>query len=170
MPEFNSGRQHRAPRLWIWLPVSTVLLVLLLAQAVFYFRGEVALLFPETKPWLAKLCGDLGCSLPLPHRAELMSIESSDLQGDTANANVMVLTATLRNRAIFPQAHPFLELTLTNVQDQTVARRVLNARDYLPRGAALDQGFPPGTEVPVKVFLEAEGLKATGYRLYLFYP
>ncbi len=167
---FDFGAVRPPSRRWMWWPASAVLLILLLAQAVLYFRGEVALLFPETKIWLTKICGELGCSVPLPRRAELMSIETSDLQADTTNPNTMVLTATLRNRAVFLQAYPALELTLTNTEDQPVARRILTARDYLPRGAALDQGFAPGAEVPVKVFIEAAELKATGYRLYLFYP
>jgi hypothetical protein len=116
----------------------------------------------------------LGCDLPLPRKPEMMSIESSDLQAHSTNPGVMVLSATLRNRAPFAQMPPALELTLTDLQDQPVARRVLNAADYAPRGTTAgntaDPLFPANTEVPVKVYLEASSVKATGYRLYLFYP
>jgi len=153
-----------------WLAGSVLLALVLIAQTGFHFRGEIALLLPETKPLLARLCASFGCDLPLPRRAELMSIESSDLQADPSNPSVMVLTATLRNRATFPQSHPSLELSLTDLQDQPLARRVLGPRDYLGQGASLNTSFPANSELPVKMFIEASALKATGYRLYLFYP
>ena len=119
---------------------------------------------------LAELCANLACDVPLPRRAELISIESSDLQADPANPSVMVLTATLRNRAVFAQSLPSLELTLTDSQDQLLARRVLAVQDYLDRGTSIEAGFQGNSELPVKVYMEASSLKATGYRLYLFFP
>ena len=162
---------------WFAWPAAFVLLLLLLAQLSYTFRGDLALLFPVLKPYAEELCVELGCDLPLPRRAELMSIEASDLQADSANPGVMVLSATLRNRAPFAQTPPALELTLTDTQDQPLARRVLTPADYFARGAAGGGAgnaaanlLPAGSEVPVKVFFEASSIKATGYRLYLFYP
>ena len=99
-----------------------------------------------------------------------MSIEASDLQADTTNPNVMVLSATLKNRAIFNQQHPLLELTLTDAQDQPVVRRVLAPQDYLGKAVNTQTGFAANTETAIKVFIEGSQVKATGYRLYLFYP
>jgi len=158
------------PSRWMWWVGSAAALIALAAQFAFHFRGEIALLWPAAKPTLARICAELDCDLPLPKRAELMSIEASDLQADGANPGVMVLSATLRNRAAFPQQFPSLELTLTDAQDQTVARRVLYARDYLVKGTSVDAGFAANSEIPVRVFIEAVSLKPTGYRLYLFYP
>jgi len=169
MVEMDFGPKKRRTS-WLWWPAGAVALFAFAAQAAFYFRGEIALVYPEVKPLFKQLCSDFGCEVPLPTRPELMSIESSDLQADTANPGVMVLTATLRNRAAFPQAHPALELTLTDDKDQALARRVLAAKDYLGQGVRLDPGFPANTEIPVKVFIEAVSIKPTGYRLYLFYP
>lgn len=153
-----------------WWVGSALLALAFAAQLAFHFRGEIALVFPDAKPLVAEFCASLGCEVPLPRRAELMSIESSDLQADPSNPGVMVLSATLRNRAVFPQSLPALELTLTDTQDQPLARRVLGAKDYLRRGTNLETGFPGNSELPVKVFMEASSLKPTGYRLYLFYP
>ena len=159
-----------AGRRRMWLAGSALLVLVLLAQIAMQFRGDIALLFPETGTIFREICTALGCEVPLPRHADLIGIESSDLQADPSNPSVMVLTATLRNRAMFPQSHPSLELTLTDSQDQPLARRVLAPRDYLGQGASLDAGFQANSELSVKVFLEASSLKATGYRLYLFYP
>ncbi len=157
-------------RRWPWLLGALLSLLILLAQVAYHFRSTMTVLFPETKPYAAALCARLGCELPLPRRIELMSIEASDLQADTTNPNVMVLSATLKNRAAFNQQHPLLELTLTDAQDQPVVRRVLAAQDYLGRAANVQAGFAANTEIAIKVFIEGSQVKATGYRLYLFYP
>jgi predicted Zn finger-like uncharacterized protein len=160
----------RPARRWPWLPGALLLLLILLAQATYHFRSAISLLFPETKPYAAALCEFLGCELTLPRRIALMSIEASDLQADTTNPNVMVLSATLKNRAIFDQQHPLLELTLTDAKDQPVVRRVLAPHDYLAKAVNTQTGFGANTEIAIKVFIEGSDVKATGYRLYLFYP
>jgi predicted Zn finger-like uncharacterized protein len=160
----------RPVRRWPWLLGALVLLLTLLAQAAYHYRGTIILLFPETKPYAAALCASLGCELPLPRRIEMMSIDASDLQADTTNPNVMVLSATIKNRAIFNQQHPLLELTLTDAQDQPVVRRVLAPQDYLGKAVNTQAGFAANSEFAIKVFIEGSQVKATGYRLYLFYP
>jgi predicted Zn finger-like uncharacterized protein len=165
---------RKNPRRAAWTALAAVLLIALTLQALFYFRGAIALVWPESKPYIDALCDGLGCEVPLPKRAELMSIETSDLQAEPSKPGVMVLSATLRNRAAFPQAYPALELTLTNETDQPLARRVLAPPDYLKKDG--DEGIPTcaggvaSCEVQVRMHLEASSLKASGYRLYLFYP
>lgn len=176
-PEFEDAAAEDAAALQprsrsrsFWMAACAFLALVLMAQPAFHYRGEIALLFPEARPVLAELCSTLGCSVALPRRADMISIESSDLQADPSHAGVMVLTATLRNRAGFPQSHPAIELTLTDTQDQPLARRILQVQDYAGRGANVETGFPGNSELAVRIYLEASSLKATGYRLYLFYP
>jgi len=157
-------------RRWPWVLGTLLLLPTLLAQAAYHYRSTIALLFPETKPYVAALCARFGCELQLPRRIEMISIEASDLQADTTNPNVMVLSATIKNRAIFTQQHPLLELTLTDSQDQPLVRRVLAPQDYLGKAVNAQAGIAATSEVAIKVFIEGSQVKATGYRLYLFYP
>ena len=156
-------------RRWPWVLGALLLLLALLAQAAYHYRSAIVVLVPETKRYAVVLCATLGCELPLPRRIELMSIEASDLQADTANPDVMVLTATLKNRAIFEQQLPSLELTLTDAQDQQVVRRVLAPQDYLGKAANAQAVFAANAEIAIKVFIEGSQVKASGYRLYLFY-
>lgn len=166
---FDFGPQSRPRPSRLWWSAGVFLLLALALQAGYRYRGEVAVLLPEAKPLVQRICAQLGCEVPLPRRAELLSIESSDLQADSSHPSVMVLTATLRNRAAFIQAFPALELTLTGTEGQTVARRVLTSKDYAPQGARSEPGFAAGSELQIRVYLEAAALKPTGYRLYLFY-
>jgi predicted Zn finger-like uncharacterized protein len=164
-----AGESASSARRWALIP-GMLLLLVLLAQAVYHYRGGIILVFPEAEPHAAALCASLGCELPLPQRVELTSIEASDLQADTTNPNVMVLSATLKNRAIFSQQHPMLELTLTDPQDQAVVRRVLAPQDYLGKAVDTQTAWAANTEIAIKLFIEGSQVNATGYRLYLFYP
>jgi predicted Zn finger-like uncharacterized protein len=165
--EFDFGPKAPVRRSRWWIPLATLLLLGFIAQAAFYFRGAIAFILPETKPFITEFCAELGCEVPLPRRSELISIETSDLQADPTNPGIIVLLATLRNRAAFPQTFPALELTLTNERDQPLARRVLYAGDYLTDKS---EAFEGSSEKQVRLNIEAGSLKATGYRLYLFYP
>jgi hypothetical protein len=82
----------------------------------------------------------------------------------------MVLSATIKNRARFNQQYPSLELTLTDAQDQPVARRVLAPQNFLGAAVNTQAGFVASTEIVIKVQIEGSQVKAAGYRLYLFYP
>jgi predicted Zn finger-like uncharacterized protein len=167
----RAGASPAAPaRRWPWLLGALLLLLVLLAQAAYYYRSAVIVLVPQVKPYAIALCATIGCELPLPRRIEMMSIEASDLQADTTNPNIMVLSATLKNRAIFDQQLPLLELTLTDAQDQAVVRRVLAPQDYIGKNANVAAGFAANSEIAIKVYIEGSQVKATGYRLYLFYP
>lgn len=155
-----------------WVLAGLLLAFALALQVVYQYRGDIAILVPEARPLLADACAMAGCELPLPRLEKLVSIEDSDLQADTTNPTVMVLSAVLRNRAPFAQSYPAIELSLTDDRNETVARRVLGPEEYLARVPGKDpkEGFAATTELPLKVFIDAGAVKATGYRLYLFYP
>lgn len=170
LPEFLEERPERPPFRVVWGFLSLLAALALAAQALLLYRTEVAVLFPETRPHLEIACGMLDCELHLPRRAELLSIESSDLQADARRANVLVLNAVVRNRAPFPQEYPSLELTLTDERDEAVVRRVLNPADYLADRRGVARGIPAGGEEALRLYFEAAKVRATGYRLYLFFP
>jgi predicted Zn finger-like uncharacterized protein len=155
-----------------WALAALLALAGLLAQAAYWFRTEIAVLLPETRPHLEAACAALKCELRLPRRPKLMAIESSDLQADGRRDSVIVLNAVLRNQAQFAQEYPSLELTLTDERDEAVARRVLAPADYLG-GASADavaRGIGAGADTVLRVYIDTTGLRAVGYRMYLFFP
>ena len=99
-----------------------------------------------------------------------LSIEASDLQADNAHRGLLILTATLRNRAAWPVAYPYLELTLTDAQDRVVVRRALTPAEYAGGTADIQRGISSNAEVSLKVFIDASATAQAGYRLYMFYP
>lgn len=108
-------------------------------------------------------------SLP---RADMPNFESSDMQADPRRENVVVLNAVIRNGAAFAQEFPALEITLTDADERPLVRRVLRAADYAPglAPAMRGQSIAPGSEAVLRLLLDTGGVRAAGYRLYLFYP
>ncbi len=164
-------RARRAARLRAasWGLASLAAALALVAQLLHAYRGEVAVLAPAARPWLEAACARLGCDVPLPRHAHLITIESSELVAERDVPDVATLVAVLRNRAVFGQALPALELTLTDGYDRPVARRVLRPRDYLGELADREPIFPANAEHAFKLHLDVAGLNATGYRLFVFH-
>lgn len=157
-------------RTGMWLALSVSLLVLLAGQMAYVFRTDLSVALPQTRPIYDKACAVIGCSMASPALSSFLHIEASDLKAvDAGVPNEIELTLSIRSRAPVELAHPAFELTLTDAQDQAIARRVFVPRDYLPGGAA-GTLIKPGAELPVHLFLNTGELRAAGYRLYLFYP
>ncbi|MBI1887399.1 MAG: zinc-ribbon domain-containing protein [Nitrosomonadales bacterium] len=157
-------------RTWPWAIAALLLLLVLIAQAAYFFRVDLAARLPVLKPALVSYCQLLKCTVPLPQNTDLMSIESSNLEADPAHENQIVLNVLLRNRASYAQAFPNLELTLNDTQDNALARRVFRPADYLPPLESETLGLLPQHEISVRLYLETADLRPTGYRLALLYP
>ncbi len=153
----------------VWGLVSAFLVLTLLLQSAYIFRVELAARFPALKPSLVSACELLSCTVSLPQNADLMSIESSELKDDPGQGHQILLFALLRNRAEYAQAYPHLELTLTDMQDVPLARRVFKPAEYLVSPGVESAGLAPNKELSVKLRLDTADLSPVGYRLVLLY-
>jgi hypothetical protein len=151
----------------IAIPALVVAFVL---QALFHFRDSLAAYVPAAKPMLARVCALAGCAVRPLRDVATLSIDASDLQADPAHRGLLVLTATIRNRAQYAIGYPHLLLTLTDAQNQVVVRRALTPADYVSGTANTAAGIASNGEVPVKLFIDASASSQAGYRLYLFFP
>lgn len=172
LPEFLEEELPRSRYGVAWGLGALIAAAALAGQLAYHYRTELATLAPQLRPLLAAGCEFLDCELRLPRRPDLLSIESSDLQSDARRESLIVLNAVIRNRAPFAQELPALELTLTDAADQPLVRRVLRPADYAQGLAAPARGpgLAPGAEAVLRLHLDTGGVRATGYRLYLFYP
>ena len=169
LPEFLLREEPRPRSRLLWGPLILVAGAALAAQLSYCYRSEIVVFAPSAREAFAAACRPLRCNPAPAKRPDLVSIESSDLQADPRSESLIVLNAVLRNRAPFAQDYPALELTLTDEADRPVVRRVLAPADYLGASRS-DQGLAPGGEASFRVTFDAGRTRATGYRLYLFYP
>ncbi len=158
------------PRRWPTILLALLLTLALLAQAMYFFRVELAARLSWLKPVLTASCDLLGCTVGLPQHAELISIESSEMTASPQQPGVIALQALLHNRAAYAQDYPSLELTLTDLQDHAIARRIFRPADYLKVAGSETLGIPANRDLDVKLYLDTTDLKPAGYRLFLFYP
>jgi predicted Zn finger-like uncharacterized protein len=163
--EAAPARTHRSRA---WSVGAGCLAALLVGQAAYAYRVDLAANYPGLKPVFAGICSALGCSVPLPQRPKLINIEASDLQmQDPAQPSVIQLTATLRNHAGYEVGYPALDLVLTNTKEHTLARRIFMPEEYLEGDRGVAAGLAANAEFTVRLLLDTGGLGAAGFRLAL---
>jgi predicted Zn finger-like uncharacterized protein len=153
-----------------WSFGVVLLVVVLLTEAAFAFRGPLAQRYPVLRPTLESMCAYAQCTVPWAREDALLKLEESELLEVPGKPNEIALGARIRNLATVAQEYPHLELTLTDLTGQAAARRVLRPTDYLGRPLVPGEVIAPGVEVAVQLRLETPRIKATGYELLLFYP
>ncbi len=121
--------------------------------------------WPALAPVAERLCALRGCTLEPPRRLEALAVESSGLVR-TDSPGTYRLTLSLRNQADMPVRPPAIDLTLSDADGRTAARRVLQASELGLQAAAL----APGAEVSAAVRLRVAGSPVVGYTIEVFYP
>ena len=99
-----------------------------------------------------------------------ISIESSDLHSDPSKkAGSVTLTVNLHNSASVTQPYPSLALTLFDAQDQPLARQLFEPDEYVKQNFNSSKNIGSGQKTEIKLRLESNEFKATGYRLILIH-
>lgn len=150
-----------------WAFGVLLLLTGLAAQGAYIFRGDIAAHVPETRPYLAKMCELLRCTVALPQRPELINIVGSELRSDPANPGHITVTASLRSQATIRVGYPAFDVGLTDTNDRMLARRIFLPTEYLVAGKDPQAGIAPNAEVDIRVDLDTGDLGAAGFRLFL---
>ncbi|MGC2456960.1 MAG: zinc-ribbon and DUF3426 domain-containing protein [Gallionellaceae bacterium] len=162
---FQSPPKQRG---WPLIAANIMLLLVLLGQCAYFFRIQLAASMPGLKPALVSYCKVFHCTVPLPRKVDLMSIESSSLEADPLQPSVITLNAILRNQAPYIQAFPNMELTFTDEQNSPVGRRTFSPAEYLGAGNDEQQGFLPNHEFNITLNLDTSDLRPSGYKLFIF--
>ncbi|MDR3412699.1 MAG: DUF3426 domain-containing protein [Formivibrio sp.] len=153
----------------VWIFATLFAGLVLCLQIVFYYRVTLAMEYPALQPRFTRLCNTLGCSMPLPHQADQLRLEWSELTYVPDHPTLIQLSATLRNLAQYEQALPLLELTLTDNQEHVVAKRIFKPAEYLNTNEKTRQSLPGHDELHAFLQLETGDLKSSGYSLFWFY-
>jgi predicted Zn finger-like uncharacterized protein len=151
----------------VMLLLSFVLALLLSAQFLFLERDRIAANNPALRPVLGFGCELLGCSISAPRQIESIAIDSSAFT--RVKSGVYNLSLSLRNAAAIDLAAPALELTLTDMQDQALLRRVLLPGDYSVK-PLIGSRAELVANVPIALRVGVASEKISGYKLLAFYP
>ena len=154
--------QRRARIAW---GVAGLVLALGLAANIGWTFREQLLEVPTLRGWAEAL----GWVAPQPVEAyrdpSLIQLVSRDMHLHPTRANVLVLTATIVNRAERAQPYPRLEVTLLDTRNEPIARRVFAPAEYLGPGHEPNGQMAPELFLPVLLELVDPGEDAVGFQL-----
>ena len=155
--------------------VFLLLLTALLLQWVLQQKDNLAATDPRLAPFLQALCGPLNCTIRPPRRIESLLIDSSSFR--KTGPDMYSLSFVLKNNSAAVLEMPSLEVTLTDIQEQALVRRVLAPREFGATTAALAAHGELAGVITLKVAGEpvpgaplVPPLPVTGYRVVAFYP
>ncbi len=167
----ESGTRRNASFSWC-RPVLYVLLSLLFGglatQYVYWERETLAAVYPSSKPILQRICAPVGCSVNALQRIDAITLDAAAFQ-KTAE-DTYRLTFVIKNQSTLMLALPSVELTLTDVLDQAVMRRVLTPSDLFDVSAELAGASEYMVIRSVQIKQSDLLHRIVGYRLLAFYP
>jgi len=144
-----------------------VLLLVLGAQWFYRHKDDWAANHANLRPVLHGVCVVLRCQVNLPRKLSEVVIDSSSFVRRESNRFAFQLM--LRNRAEVEVAMPTLELTLTDIESQVIARRMIPPADWpeQPTSLAAQAEWP----LQLELLLDVPPTQiVTGYQAELFYP
>ena len=148
------------------LVAAGLLVMALIVQAVLANRDWLAARLPAFEPAIAALSAPFGLRIAPPRTIGALSIESFELQTDTAS-ELLAVSAIIHNGARHAVRWPSMMLTLTDSQNRVLVRKAIDPADYL--SAATDVALRPNSERPIRLALEARDIRPAGYSVVLFY-
>lgn len=146
-----------------WMVGAGVLVLALLLQFVVAQRNWLGAEEPALRPVLSTLCA---CEVTWPREPEAVLIESSSFTENPQGGYTVQLR--LKNTQHHPVAMPALELSLTDLQDQILVRRVFSAEELSGKDhvqALRDVRSTLNFDLDDKV-----SKRITGFRAIVFYP
>jgi predicted Zn finger-like uncharacterized protein len=149
-----------------WVGVSSVLLLVLLWQMVLSHRHVLAAEEPDLKSLLQALCAPVLCKVTWPQEPDALRIENSSFHEDAQGGYTLQLR--IKNSQHHPVATPYLELNLTDLQDQVVVRRVFSIQEMAQKdhiAALRDARVSLHFELDPKL-----SEQVSGFRALIFYP
>ncbi|TLY52516.1 MAG: DUF3426 domain-containing protein [Gammaproteobacteria bacterium] len=162
MPGFTRSVAPARGRDSPWRVATALLLPLLLAQVAWAERHEL-LRNPLTRPWIARACATLGCSLPLQRDSEGLVLLSRDVRPHPSVPNALIISATMRNDADHAQAFPLVEITLTDLDEHRIAMRRFHPREYVGDARTIGTGLASGASTALVFEVADPGKNAVAY-------
>ncbi|HEY9148100.1 MAG TPA: DUF3426 domain-containing protein, partial [Gammaproteobacteria bacterium] len=165
-PQLSQAASHGSRATLGWGLGILLLSAALGLQYLYYQRTELAQ-SATWRPLLERMCSITGCELPLRRDLQRIQLVDHMMQNHPRYQKSLLITATLVNRAEFSQPFPVVEVLMTDLQQQVVARRRFRPDQYLVGGGAQRQ-FVPNTEVPLMLEVLDPGESAVGFE-FRFY-
>jgi len=166
---------ERAQRYGKWkqfgLGFGVFLFVLVgVAQTVYFLRSDIAAMAPQLKPQLLSICKTLSCQIKLPAQKSMLEITGSELVIVNEELSMNTLSVQIQNKSSTLQAWPHFDLTLKDRRGKDLLQKAFAPAQYLENKELLSKGMPANSESNHKIFFQLKDLKASDYKVDVFYP
>ena len=167
--EFSHKRFAFAAQRWLWASACLAMVLITCVTSIYFLRNDIANYYPKLKPYLVKICQQFSCTIELPKTIELIVIDDSDMQEDVEHSGLVRFSSKLINTGIYHLQYPNLELTLTDVDDKPLLRRIFEPTEYLATDINITDGFKAGEEVSINLAITTSDIAVAGYRVFVTY-
>ncbi len=163
-PEEADSPQGKPLQRAAWIIAAVVLSVIITLNLARFLQQPLT-----DTPWLQSTLVRLGvrqAPLQAPFRAlDQIKLISRELKAHPFRPGVLLLTATIVNRAAHSQAYPDIDVTLLDIHSRQLARQLFKPADYLPNGSDLRSGMTPQAFLTLSLEMPDPGDGATGFEL-----
>lgn len=134
-----------------WSSITALaILSLVLALQLLLAQRDMLAASPRWRPTIGTLCATLRCTLPPWREPAAFTMLSRDVRPHPGAPGTLLINASFRNDARWPQPWPSLLLTLSDLDGRMVGARTFAASEYL--GAAPTQSrLAPGQTAAVSL-------------------
>ncbi len=161
------ARPYRRWRTLLWGFGDVLLLALLAGQVVYFYSDELAG-DPYWQPRIVEFCRYTGCVLSPRRDVSRIELLQTAIAPHPQYANALRIRTTLVNRASFPQAYPWMEVSLTSNAGTVLTRRTFSPSQYLEASAV--GTLTPNVVATTLLDVTNPDGKAVGYEIRLVTP
>jgi len=163
-----SSRWHRSGVRAALLAVAVLLVIVLALQWIYRQRDWLVAAFPQVQPIVQAVCAASGCRVQPLQQIESVVIDAAAF--NKIEDGRYVLSCVVKNTAPWPLAAPSLELTLSDLQDRIVVRRVFAPHELDASVMMLSPLSEWRVNTPLTLALAQTAPAIVGYRVRVFYP
>ena len=141
--------------------IAALLALALCLQVLVADRDRLAA-DPGWRPRIETLCAAVHCSVPPWHEPGAFRVTSREVRPHPSVPGVLLVSASFRNDAAFAQAWPQMELSLTDIDGQSLGLRRFAPAEYLGSAPAT-QRIAPGQSANITLEILDPGKRALAF-------
>lgn len=160
-PRFAKARR-RSWHTAAWVAVCTVL-VLGLGLQLAWAKRDVLIADPTAGPLIEAGCAFVGCHLPLVSAPDRLRLLARDVEKHPSVNDGLLITASVRNDAVFAQPYPVVTIVLSDANGQRLAMRRFQPEDYVGDAGTRARGLAGGATTAMVFEVQDPGQRAVAF-------
>ena len=136
-PIYTQKRKRKIPRSTnrYFSGSAAVLLFVALMSLVLWLNRETLAQYNVTRPWLENICQVFNCTLSTYRDPSQIVVEQHQITPDSTDPNRFELHALIENASPYEQHLANLELTIKDLQGNSVKTLIFTPKEYAPKAA-----------------------------------